>query len=127
MVAWERWVGEQVGKKYSIDKLLSAEGATASFLARSDHSPSEPIVVTYSSAEEESDGWPAYLLHLRHPHLRLILGAGEESIRGGEWRCIALEPVDSLLSDRLTREGPLPTPLARRLAAQLIEALHYLH
>src|SRR5438034_10826003 len=123
MVAWEQWIGVRIGKKYSIEKLLGADSEQASFLASS---LSGKAVVTFFPAEDDDSGWPSYLLHLRHPQLRLILGAGEESIFGREWRCIAMEPADNLLSSRLAKEGPLPTAIARQLTVQLIDALQYL-
>src|SRR6266542_2342567 len=123
MVAWERWIGVEVGNKFSISRLLSAEGNQAWFLASSLRAPPEEIIVTFFPPENENDGWPGYLLGLRHLHLRKILGAGEESILGGKWRCIAMERADALLSHRLSKEGPLPTTIARELTAHLIDAL----
>ena len=71
MVAWEQWIGVRIGKKYSIEKLLGADSEQASFLASS---LTGKAVITFFPAEDDDSGWPSYLLHLRHPQLRLILG-----------------------------------------------------
>jgi ketosteroid isomerase-like protein len=127
MVAWERWIGIEVGNRYSIKEFSSAEENQAWFLASSPESPHEEIVVTFLPAERDNAGWPDYLRDLSHPHLRRILGAWEESILGRKWRCIAMERSGAPLSDLLTRDGPLPITRARELTAHLIGALRYLH
>src|SRR5437016_4930203 len=123
---WEALAGSIVGQKYTLGELMSVERGQAKFLARSLRPPYDQIVVAFFPADEEGTGWPDYVLHLHHPHLRSVLCAGQEAIRGEEWRWIAMEPAGTLLSERLSKEGPLSLAVARDLTVQLIDALHYL-
>jgi serine/threonine protein kinase len=127
MIAWERWPGANVGNKYSLERLLAADGNHAWFMARSLQSPSESIVFSFQPAEREIAGWPSYILGLRHPHLRKVLGAGKQVIEDREWLCVAMERTDSLLADRLSGQDSLPVEVVRDLTAQLVDALRYLH
>ena len=62
---------------------------------------------------------------LQHPHVLGLIDAGHQ----GPWHYVVLPLVrNGDLADRIARQdGPLPLPVARRIALQLCDALEYAH
>jgi hypothetical protein len=120
-IPWQRFEGEKIGQKYSLTGLASISGDQAWFHASDPARPGDDVAVV--CMPEHKRGWLSSIAELKHPSLRVILGAGKCVVQGVAIRYCAMEPAGPTLAERLPWEAPLSVTVVRELVGHVIGAL----
>ncbi len=128
---WEELTGAVVDGRFRLRTLTYAQRDQAEWIAQDDTEPDRgPVALTLIAPPPgEADQVRSKMLEavaLQHGRLLRLLGAGDARIPGVHALYLASESADETLVDRL-RRGSLSDIETRRLVADVIAGLQYLH
>jgi serine/threonine protein kinase len=124
-VPWKSFEGEKVGQNYLLEALTAIAGDRAWFRGRHPERPGDTIAVVCAPANKRA--WLPCVAELKHPNLRVILGAGTCVVKATGLRYCAMEGAALTLADSLPEEAPHSTTVVRELIGHIVAALDHLH
>ncbi len=123
------WLRAALAPRYEVEREIERGGMATVFLAR-DTQHDRPVAIKVLRSPETPGGAERFLREVRvtaalsHPHILPLLDSG--SAEGTLYYVMPYVAGDTL-SERLTREGPLPVAEAVRLTGEIADALDTAH